>query len=443
MMNYSAKNPAEVVIIGGGFGGLEAAKGLSNAPVRVFLADRRNYHLFQPLLYQVATSVLAGEKIAAPIRHVLKSQDNATVALAEVTGIDLEAQIVYGKRAGRHYDYLVIAAGLEQSYFGHDEFRANAPGLKTLDDAYEIRRRVLVAFEEAEFEVDDASRRGKLTFVIVGGGPTGVELAGSIIETATRTLPREFRHIDTITARVILVDRGDRLLGGMPSEMGKRARRDLESMGVEIWLERAVTSVQEEGVMIGEEFVPAENVFWAAGVQGTPLSGTLEVEKDHMGRLNVGNDLSLPGHPEVFVIGDAAHVVDPETGNPVPAVAQGAIQMGQFVAKVIRNEVEGSSQDERGEFRYNDKGSMATIGRGKALAAINKRTFSGLIGWLMWGVVHVMFLVGFRSKMVVMMDWVWNYLANERGARAITGDPELKVKEVRGINMGDNQGQSS
>jgi NADH dehydrogenase len=435
-MDETGKKPAEVVIIGGGFGGLAVAKGLRNAAVRVFLADRRNYHLFQPLLYQVATSVLSGEKIASPIRRVLRSQENATVALAEVSGLDLESQIAYGKRAGRHYDYLVIAAGLEQSYFGHDEFRANAPGLKSLDDALEIRRRILVAFEEAEFEVDEASRRGKLTFVIVGGGPTGVELAGSILETATRTLPREFRHIDTATARVILVDRGDRLLGGMPEAMGVRAKADLEAMGVEIWLERGVTSVSEAGVFIGEEFVPAENVFWAAGVQGTALAGVLPVEKDSMGRVMVGEDLSLPGHPEVFVIGDAAHVVDQETGKPVPAVAQGAIQMGKFVAQVIRREVEGK-ENARGKFRYKDKGSMATIGRGKALASINKRTFSGTLGWLMWGMVHILFLVGFRSKMVVMMDWVWNYLANERGARTITGDPELKVKEVRGINMGD------
>jgi len=436
MISRSNKQP-EVIIIGGGFGGLEVAKGLKKAPVRVFLADRRNYHLFQPLLYQVATSVLSGEKITSPIRNVLRSQENATVALAEIIGIDLEKRIVYGRKAGRHYDYLVVAAGLEQSYFGHDEFRANAPGMKTLDDAFEVRRRILVAFEEAEFEVDEVSRRGKLTFVIVGGGPTGVELAGSIIETATKTLPNEFRHIDTKSARVILVDRGDHLLGSMPPEMGRRAQVDLEAMGVEIWLNRSVTSVREDGVMIGEQYVPAENVFWAAGVQGTPLADSLDLEKDRMGRVKVGPDLSIPGHPEIFVIGDAAHVVDPESGKPVPAVAQGAIQMGQFVAGIIRREVEGEKGDDRGTFRYNDKGSMATIGRGRALASINDRTFSGFLGWLMWGVVHILFLVGFRSKMVVMMDWVWNYLVNERGARTITGDPQLKVKEVRGINLAD------
>ena len=436
MISHSNKQP-EVIIIGGGFGGLEVAKGLKKAPVHVFLADRRNYHLFQPLLYQVATSVLSGEKITSPIRNVLRSQENATVALAEIIGIDLEKKIVYGRRAGRHYDYLVVAAGLEQSYFGHDEFRANAPGLKTLDDAFEVRRRILVAFEEAEFEADEVSRRGKLTFVIVGGGPTGVELAGSIIETATRTLPNEFRHIDTKTARVILVDRGDQLLGGMPPEMGVRAQVALEAMGVEIWLNRSVTSVREDGVIIGEQYLPAENVFWAAGVKGTPLADSLDLDTDRMGRVKVGPDLSIHGHPEVFVIGDAAHVVDPESGKPVPAVAQGAIQMGQFVAGIIHREVESKKGYDRGIFRYNDKGSMATIGRGRALASINDRTFSGFFGWLMWGVVHIMFLVGFRSKMVVMMDWVWNYLVNERGARTITGDPQLKIKEVRGINMAD------
>ena len=438
MIDHNLKS-AEVVIIGGGFGGLEVAKGLRNAPVRIFLADRRNYHLFQPLLYQVATSVLSGEKIAAPIRHVLKSQENATVALAEITGIDFEKQIVFGKRAGRHYDYLVIAAGLEQSYFGHDEFRAHAPGLKTLDDAAEIRRRILMAFEEAEFEVDEASRRGKLSFVIVGGGPTGCELAGSIIETATQTLPREFRHVDTRTARVILVDRGERLLGGMPEGMGIQAQKDLESMGVEIWLGKSVTSVREDGIMIDDQFVAAENVFWAAGVQGTALSDTMDVEKDRMGRIKVRDDLSIPGYPEVFVIGDAAYVHDDAVDGPVPAVAQGAIQMGQFVADLIVNEVKRPGSIERGTFHYHDKGSMATIGRGKALASINDRTFSGFLGWLMWGLVHIMFLVGFRSKMVIMMDWAWNYLLNERGARTITGDPELHVKEVRGINMADRE----
>jgi NADH dehydrogenase len=436
-MNPQPERQPEVFIIGGGFAGIEVAKGLKNIPVKVFLADKHNYHLFQPLLYQVATAVLSGEKIAWPIRKVLKSQKNAVVALAEVTEIDFENQFVYGRSAGRHYDYLVIAVGLEQAYFGHDEFKPFAPGLKTLDDALEIRRRLLIAFEEAEFEMDETSRQGKLTFVVVGGGPTGVELSGAIMETATETLPQEFRHIDTSTARVILVDRGDRLLAGMPAAMGAAAQRDLEAMGVEVWLGRTVSSVKEDGVMIGQEFIPAENVLWAAGVQGSPLAGSLEFERDHVGRLKVNADLSLPGHPEVLVIGDAAHVVDPGTGEPIPAVAQGAIQMGQYVASVIGKEIDGADPGDRPEFQYRDKGSMATIGRGKALASVNERTFGGFLGWLMWGLVHIMFLVGFRSKMVVMMDWVWNFLIHERGARTITGDPEMKVKEVRGVKRFD------
>jgi NADH dehydrogenase len=439
MDSESEKQP-QVIIIGGGFGGLEVAKGLRNAPVRVILADKRNYHLFQPLLYQVASAVLSGEKIASPIRKVLRNQINTTVALAEIVEIDLDSKIVYGRLAGRQYDYLVIASGLEQSYFGNDEFKPFAPGLKTLDDALEIRRRILLAFEEAEFELDDISRQGKLTFVVVGGGPTGVELAGAIMETATQTLPKEFRHIDTKAARVILVERGDRLLGGMPEEMGRRAQRDLGSMGVEVWLNRSVTTVEEDGVLIGDEYVPAENVLWAAGVQGTKLTAALAVERDHIGRVKVGPDLSLPGHTEVFVIGDAAHVIDSQSDTPVPAVAQGAIQMGRFVAQVIRAEVTESSKNSRPVFQYKDKGSMATIGRGKALASINGRTFSGFFGWLMWGLVHIMFLVGFRSKMVVMMDWIWNYLAHERGARTITGDPQIKVKEVGGIKRFDTDG---
>lgn len=430
----------QVIIIGGGFGGLEVAKGLKNALVNVVLVDKRNYHLFQPLLYQVASAVLSGEKIASPIRKVLRNQTNATVAMAEIVEIDLKRKIVYGRRAGRQYDYLVIASGLEQSYFGNDEFKPFAPGLKTLDDALEIRRRILLAFEEAEFEMDDISRQGKLTFIVVGGGPTGVELAGAIMETATKTLPKEFRHIDTKTARVILVERGNSLLGGMPKEMGRQAQRDLESMGVDIWLNRSVTTVKEDEVLIGEQCVPAENVLWAAGVQGTKLTASLAVERDHIGRVKVGPDLSLPGHPEVFVIGDAACVIDPQSGAPVPAVAQGAIQMGRFVAQIISAEVTRSNKNSRPAFQYKDKGSMATIGRGKALASINGRTFSGFFGWLMWGLVHIMFLVGFRSKMVVMMDWVWNYLVHERGARTIMGDPQMKVKEVRGIKRFDTDG---
>jgi NADH dehydrogenase len=432
-------NWPEVIIIGGGFGGLNVAKGLKKTHVFVTLVDKHNYHLFQPLLYQVATAELSEENIAAPIRRILRDQINARVALAEVEGIDLEQKAVIFPRGRKGYDYLVVAPGLEQTYFGHDEFKPFAPGLKGLDDASEIRRRILLAFEEAEYEADMESRRGKLTFVVVGGGPTGVELAGAIMETAKLTLPSEFRHIDTRTARVILVQGNDRLLTGMPASMGERARHDLESMGVEIRLNSYVTEVDQYGVLIGDERVAAENVLWAAGVQGTPLVHTLGVELDQSGRVNVNPDLSIPGHPEVFVIGDAAYVVDANTGEPVPAVAQGAIQMGQHVAKIIRDDLTGRSIIERPVFRYYDKGSMATIGRGKAVSFVYGRLIAGFLGWLMWGMVHIMFLVSFRNKFAVIFEWLWSYLSNERGSRLITGDHRLNIKEVRGVRMYDDR----
>ena len=436
-MNPKKQILSEVIIIGGGFGGLNAATGLKNTPVKVNLIDKQNYHLFQPLLYQLATAVLAPNNIASPIRTVLRSQKNASVILAEVDGVDLQRKVVYGPRAEKHYDYLVLAMGVEQSYFGHDEFRPNAPGLKSLDDAIEIQRRILMAFEEAEYEADEASRQGKLTFVVVGGGPTGVELTGAVKETATQTLPREFRNIDTRTARVILVEGGDQLLGGMPGAMGERAQHDLEGMGVEVRLNSYVTSVDAEGVKIGDDRVPAENVLWAAGVQGTQIAKTLGVDLDHLGRVKVQPDLSVPGYPEVFVVGDAAHIVDPNTDQPVPGVAQGAIQGGQFVADIIRHDLQGIDSKERPAFHYFDKGSMATISRGKAVASIKGKTIGGFLGWLSWGLVHIMFLVGFRTKVVVMLDWIWNYFSHERGARIITGDPKISVKKVFGARMYD------
>ena len=437
-MNPKTEKRPEVIIIGGGFGGLNAAQGLKNAPVKVNLIDKHNYHLFQPLLYQLATAVVSPNNIASPIRKVPRSQKNASVLLAEVDGVDLERKIVYGPRAEKHYDYLVLAMGVTQSYFGHDEFKPNAPGLKTLDDAIEIQRRILIAFEEAEYEADKASRQGKLTFVIVGGGPTGVELAGAVKETATQTLPREFRNIDTRTARVILVEGGNRLLGGMPEAMGERAQSDLKSMGIEVRLNSYVTSVDAEGVKIGDERVPAENVLWAAGVQGTPITKTLGVELDRIGRVKVQPDLSIPGYPEVFVVGDAAHIIDPKTGQPVPGVAQGAIQMGQFVASIIRGDLQNADPIERPAFQYYDKGSMATISRAKAVASIKGKTIGGFLGWLAWGLVHIMFLVGFRTKIVVMLDWIWNFFAHERGARILTGDPKISVKKVIGARMYDD-----
>lgn len=429
----------EVIVIGGGFGGINVVKGLKDAPVNITLVDKHNYHLFQPLLYQVATAELSPEDIAAPLRQVLKRQKNVTVAMTELLGVDLERKTVRGRRGERRYDYLVVATGVRPAYYGHDEFKRFAPGLKDLNDAVEIRRRILMAFEEAEFEQDERSRQGKLTFVVVGGGPTGVELSGAIMETATRTLPKEFRYIDTKTARVILVQGGDTLLAGMPAEMGRRAQRDLEAMGVEIRLNSRVTEVDGQGVKIGDERVPAENVIWAAGVHGQPLVETLGVELDRIGRVKVGPDLSLPDHPEVFVVGDAAHAIDANTGQPTPGVAQGAIQMGRLVAKIIQDEVEGDSSYRRSAFHYKDKGSMATIGRGKAVTSIGSRTLGGFVGWLAWGAVHMFFLVSFRSRFSVILEWFWNYVAGERRSRLIQGDPDMHIKEVRGVKLFDGK----
>lgn len=436
MIDAPKKRP-EIIIIGGGFGGLNAVKQLRQCPANITLVDRQNYHLFQPLLYQVATAVLSEDKISAPIRRILRDQKNVSVAMGRITGIDLEQKTVLGVRGEKHYDYLVIACGLDQAYFGHDEYKPFAPGLKSLNDALEIKRRILMAFEEAEYESDEAARRGKLTFVVVGGGPTGVELAGAIMETATFTLPREFRYIDTTTARVLLVEGGDRLLKGMPSGMGERAHQDLMKMGVEIKLQSFVTEVNETGVKVGEEQISAENVFWAAGVQGTQVSQSLGVPTDKLGRVIVEHDLSIKGHPEVFVVGDAAHAMDEDSSQPVPAVAQGAIQMGEFVGKIIRNEIKAGESYERPKFTYFDKGAMATIGRGKAVASIKGFTLGGFLGWLAWGLVHIMFLVGFQTKLVVMLDWIWNYMAFERGTRIITGDPSMQIKEIRGVEMYD------
>jgi len=427
------RDPAEprIVIIGGGFAGLNVAQGLADAPVSIVLIDRHNYHLFQPLLYQVATAELSPANIATPIRNILCKQKNASVALGEVTAIDLQKNSVEFDGGRIDYDYLVIAMGVRQSYFGHDELKRYAPGLKSIDDALEIRRRVLLAFEEAEWEADDASRRAKLTFVIVGGGPTGVELAGAIMDVASGTLPAEFRKTDTSTARVILVHGAPRLVPSMPADLGQKVQQALENMGVEIRLDAHVTDVDDDGVVIGEERLAAENVFWAAGVQGHSLAATLDVELDRGGRIVVGPDLTIPEFPRVFVIGDAAHAIDSQTKQPVPGLAQGAIQSGRFVAGVILNELQQAEPVTRPAFTYRDKGSMAMIGRGKAVAAIGGRHFGGLLGWLAWGLVHIMFLIGFGNKLMVMLEWFWNYVRHTRSARLITGDPEIHIKRLR------------
>lgn len=421
-----------VIIVGGGFAGLNAAKALGKAPVSVLVADRRNYHLFQPLLYQVAMAVLSPADIASPIRDILKNQMNTEVRLADLTGIDLERHEVHFNNGSAHYDYLILATGATHSYFGKDYWEPIAPGLKTIDDALEIRRRILLAFEEAECEADEEARRGKLTFVVVGGGPTGVELAGALLEIAVKTIPRDFRYIDTTTARVILVEAADRLLSALPEAMGRRAERDLTEMGVEVRLNSLVTEVEDGAVLIGDQRLATANVIWAAGVQGSPAAQWLGAELDRAGRVKVQPDLSVPGHPEVFVLGDLAHVLDPATGAQVAGVAPAAKQMGEFVAALIRREITGEiTPPTRPSFVYHDKGSMATIGRLKAVATIGGRCFTGAFAWLLWSLIHIYFLVGFRRRVFVMFSWIWHYASFHKGARLITGSPRVRIKNPR------------
>jgi len=422
-----------VVIVGGGFGGIEAARALADAPVEVLMIDRRNYHLFQPLLYQVATAALNPSDIAAPIRRVFRRQRNVNVLLAEVTAVDLARRQVRIDQLPVAYDHLVLAAGSTHSYFGHDEWEQRAPGLKTIDDATEIRRRFLLAFEAAEMEADDESRKASLTFVVVGGGPTGVELAGAMTEIARNIIPPDFRHVDTRTARVILIEGLPRVLPGMPERCSADALEQLRSLGVEVMLETRVTDVHADGVHCGDTFVAAHNVFWAAGVKASPLGETMGVELDRAGRVKVAADLSVPGHPEVFVVGDQAAVEDPDNGGQVPGVAQGALQAGRFVGGLLRRELEaraaGTEPPARPRFRYHDKGSLATIGRNKAVAAIGSVRLRGLVAWLIWAGVHVLFLVNFRSKLAVATSWLWTYLFHDRGARLITGRSEVRVRK--------------
>jgi len=417
-----------VVIVGGGFGGLAAAKSLAAAPVQVLLLDRRNHHVFQPLLYQVATASLSPADISAPIRSILKHQSNCRVALVEVIGIDVEKKQVIAKDGHIDYDYLILAAGATHAYFGHDEWSNVAPGLKSLEDATHLRRRILLAFESAEYEPSEEARRAALTFAIVGAGATGVELAGAIKEIAGKTIPREYRNIDTRTTRVILFEGGDRILPQFSREMSQRAEQDLLKMGIEIRLNAPVTGVAEKGVSVGQEFIPAQNIFWAAGVKASSLGKALNAPVDRSGRVIVGPDLTIPGHPEVFVIGDMAAAKSASSGRPVPGVAQGGLQMGTFVGKLIAQELTGkTSISNRPSFEYHDKGTMAIIGKAKAVAEIGKLRFGGFTAWLVWGGIHILFLIGFRNRLQVLASWFWNWLLNARDARLITGESHADV----------------
>ncbi|TPG11574.1 NAD(P)/FAD-dependent oxidoreductase [Rhodanobacter glycinis] len=414
-----AAGSPRVVILGGGFGGMAVARRLAGASVQVTLVDRRNHHLFQPLLYQVATASLAAPSIAAPLRQILRGQRNLTILLDEVTGIDLAARQVQCAHGLLDYDVLVVATGATHAYFGHDEWERFAPGLKTLDDAFLIRRRVLLAFEHAERETDPARRQSWLNFVVVGGGSTGVELAGTLIELARHTLSRDFRHSDPRRASVRLIEAGPRLLPAFDPALSDRARQQLEHLGVEVHTGVAVTGIDANGVKLGERRLSARTVLWAAGVAASPVGRLLGTALDRAGRVQVLPDLSLPGHPEVFVIGDLAGL-EQLNGKPVPGVAPAAKQMGQHVGTMIRARLQGS--DERRPFSYRDDGSLATIGRMAAVAQFGKLKLSGFPAWSVWLLAHIYFLIGFRNRLVVMLDWAWAYCTHQRHARIVSGD---------------------
>ena len=412
--------PEQVVIVGAGFGGLWAARALRRAPVRVTVVDRRNHHLFQPLLYQVATAALNPSDIAEPIRRVLRRQRNAEVLLGDAVGVDVGARVVLLRDGARlSYDRLILATGATHSYFGHPEWERDAPGLKTLEDAIEIRRRVLVAFEAAERESDPLRRAAWLTFVIVGGGPTGVELAGAVAEIARGILRRDFRRIDSRDAEVLLLEAGPRLLAAYSAEMSESARLQLERLGCKVRLGQAVSRVTPSGVATGDTFIAASTVLWAAGVQASPLAAALGAPLDRAGRVRVEPDLSVPGHPEIRVIGDLAAVGGP--GGSVPGVAPAAMQMGEYAARSIVNRLEGRPTP---PFRYRDKGSLATIGKAHAVAERGSVRVTGWVAWVMWLLVHIFFLIGFRNRFLVLAQWAWVYVRDDRGARLITGDVE-------------------
>ncbi len=411
-----------VVIVGAGFGGLNAAKALAKAPAQITVIDRKNHHTFQPLLYQVATAGLSPGEIAAPIRSILRGHKNIEVLMAEVIGFDLERRMVETPEFHIAYDYLIVAAGARHSYFGHEEWEKLAPGLKTIEDALEIRRRVLLAFELSERQAAEGVTASPLNFVVVGGGPTGVELAGTLAEISHHALAHEFRSIDPARTHILLIEGGPRVLPAYAEDLSRSAQEQLNHLGVEVRTSTMVTRVDAGAVDIGDTRLPATVVLWAAGVAASPLGKKLGVMVDRAGRVPVQSDLSLPGHPEVFVIGDLAEAKD-ERGNMLPGVAPVAMQEGNFVAKVIREELESKRgmSNPRPRFHYWDKGSLATIGRAAAVAQFGKIHISGFLAWLSWLFVHILFLIGFRNRLLVFIQWAWSYVTYERGARLITG----------------------
>ena len=419
-------NP-RVVIIGGGFGGLWAAKALANKPVDVTLIDRKNHHVFQPLLYQVATAVLSPGEIAQPIRRILHKADNIEVILGEAVGFDKENnRVTLADGSQISYDYLIVAGGARHSYFGHDNWERDAPGLKTIEDAVEMRRRILVAFETAERDAYLTGKQKQLNFVVVGGGPTGVELAGAIADIARKALAKDFKAIDTRTAKVMLFEGSDKILGTFGKHLSDSAKQQLESLGVEVHLNSFVTDIETGRVKVGEDWIDCDVVLWATGVAASPLGKALGVETDKAGRVIVEKDLSLTGFPNIFVIGDMAYLLQ-ENGEPVPGVSPAAMQMGTVTANNILAELEGKPRE---DFVYWDKGTMATIGRRKAIAQFAGMKFKGFIAWTMWLFLHVFFLIGFRNRLAVLFEWFWAYLTRERSARLITGDAGEMLRPV-------------
>ena len=415
-MKNSARK--KVIVVGGGFGGLRAAERLARLPLEVTVVDRTNHHTFQPLLYQVATAGISPAEIAAPIREILARHDNVEVLLGEVSGFDLEQRLVKLDGFQLPYDYLIVASGAMHAYFGHDEWEPLAPGLKTIDDALEMRRRILLAFELAERKATLTGSHGPLSFVVVGGGPTGVELAGTLAEIARKSLADNFRHIDPSKTKVILVEAGPAVLAAYPPDLQRSAMRQLERLGVEVRVNSPVTDVRVGEVSIRNQPMAATVTLWAAGVAASPLGRALGAPVDRAGRVLVEPDFSIPGHPEVFVIGDLATLKD-KHGKPLPGLAPVAIQEGKYVARQIAADLRG---EQRKPFHYLDKGTLATIGRAAAVAEFGRIHISGFIAWLSWLFVHIFFLIGFRNRVIVMFQWAWSYLTYERGARVITGE---------------------
>ena len=414
-------NKPKVVIIGGGFGGLWAAKALANKPVEVTLIDRKNHHVFQPLLYQVATAVLSPGEIAQPIRRILHKYKNIEVILGEAVAFDKEnnkVRLADGSEIA--YDYLIVAAGARHAYFGHDDWEREAPGLKTLEDAVEIRRRVLLAFEYAEKDAYLTGKQREMNFVVVGGGPTGVELAGAIADIARKALAKDFMAIDTRKARVVLFEGSDQVLGTFANDLSESAKKQLESLGVEVRLNSFVTDIEAGRVKVGQRWIDCDVVLWATGVAASPLGKALGVSVDKAGRVLVERDLSVPGSKNIFVIGDMVWLLQ-ESGEPVPGVSPAAMQMGGATAANILRDLKGQPRE---NFRYVNKGTMATIGRSKAIAELAGLKFKGFIAWLMWLFLHVFFLIGFRNRFAVLFEWFWAYLTRERSARLITGDAD-------------------